>query len=64
MAEGIDRAAPFTTAAPLDCLRSNGITFIGRYYSNSDWKKLDPQRSAAHFFARPLDRDGLSGCGE
>ncbi len=40
MAEGIDRAAPFTTAAPLDCLRSNGITFIGRYYSNSDWKNL------------------------
>lgn len=42
MAEGIDRAAPFTTASPLQCLKNNGITFIGRYYSSSDWKNLTP----------------------
>ncbi|MCM3270934.1 DUF1906 domain-containing protein [Paenibacillus elgii] len=40
MGEGIDRAAPFTTAEPLDCLLRNGITFIGRYYSSSEWKNL------------------------
>lgn len=40
MAEGIDRAAPFTTAAPLKCLKKSGFTFVGRYYSKSDWKNL------------------------
>jgi hypothetical protein len=32
MAEGIDRAVPFTKEADLDCLIDNGVTFIGRYY--------------------------------
>lgn len=32
MPEGIDRAAPFRSGDVLDCLKANGITFIGRYY--------------------------------
>lgn len=32
MPEGIDRAAPFRSGDVLDCLKENGITFIGRYY--------------------------------
>ncbi|WP_199614838.1 DUF1906 domain-containing protein [Paenibacillus alkalitolerans] len=32
MAEGIDRALPFTSEEVLNCLRSHGISFIGRYY--------------------------------
>jgi len=46
MPEGMDRATPFTTMEELHCLKTSwGISFVGRYYSQSAWKSLTRQEA-------------------